>query len=71
MKPDQSRKIEYRLYFVEGRSKFFLYDIIAHDGMEHPHFTVEWRSAMTFADLKTALSYGRRLREMGYQVHVE
>ena len=70
MKPDQSRKVEYRLYFSEGQTRFFLADIIAHDGMEHPQFTVEWRRAMTFHELQTAIAYGRRLRAMGYQMHV-
>ena len=71
MRKKKGRKEEYRLYFSEGTDRFYLLDIIAHDGMEHPVFTANSKDAMTFPSVEIATNYGRRLRKHGYMMHIQ
>lgn len=71
MTRETTKNPKYRVYFMEGPMKFYLVDIIAHDDLEHPQFSVERKNAMVFRAVDNAVKYGKRLRMMGYQVHIE
>ena len=51
--------------------KYYLVDVIAADGMEHPVFDTDARRAMPFLTLRTAMDCRTRLIAMGHDPHIE
>ena len=61
----------YRIYIQDREARLWLMDWIISIGIDHPLFTTKWDYSMKFREFKKALMYHGRLKEMGYEAHID
>lgn len=63
--------IVYRLYIQVGRQRYYVRDVIVADGTEHYVLDNDTQYAMTFEKLDAAINYRTRMKQQGYDPHID